>query len=113
MLLGLFVFIGSLVLPLERACDLLNFGAFLGYMGVNLATIWCYYLKPDKSHRRNLFKDFLLPFIGFGFCLMMWIGLPLPSKLVGSAWLLFGITYYAVKTKGFRERPVLFNFEET
>jgi amino acid transporter len=110
MLLGLFVFIGSLILPLERACDLLNFGAFLGYMGVNMATIWCYYIKPDKSHRRNIFKDLLLPLIGFGFCLMMWIGLPLLSKVVGSAWLLFGLTYYAIKTKGFRERPVLFDF---
>lgn len=113
MLLGLFVFIGSLILPLERACDLLNFGAFIGYMGVNLATIWCYYIKPDKSHKPNLFKDLMLPLIGFGFCLMMWIGLPLLSKLVGSAWLLFGLIYYAIKTKGFSERPVLFNFKET
>ena len=113
MLLGVFVFIGSLVLPLGHACDLLNFGAFLGYMGVNMAVIWCYYIKPDKSHRRNLFFDLLLPLIGFCFCLIMWLGLPLLSKLVGSAWLLFGLIYYAVKTKGFRERPVLFNFEET
>jgi putrescine importer len=112
MLLGVFVFIGSLILPLERACDLLNFGAFLGYMGVNMATIWCYFVKPEKSHKRNFFKDLMLPLIGFGFCLLMWIGLPLLSKLVGSAWLLFGLTYYAIKTKGFRERPVLFNFEE-
>jgi putrescine importer len=111
MLLGLFVFIGSLILPLERACDLLNFGAFLGYMGVNFATIWCYFIKPEKSHKRNIFKDLLLPFIGFCFCLLMWMGLPLLSKLVGSAWLLFGLTYYAIKTKGFHERPVLFNFE--
>jgi amino acid transporter len=113
MLLGLFVFVGSLILPLERACDLLNFGAFLGYMGVNLATMWCYFIKPEKSHNRNIFKDLLLPLIGFGFCLIMWLGLPLLSKLVGSAWLLFGLTYYAIKTKGFRERPVLFSFEET
>ena len=55
MLLGLFVFIGSLILPLERACDLLNFGAFLGYMGVNMATIWCYYIKPETSHTTEYF----------------------------------------------------------
>jgi putrescine importer len=112
-LLGLFVFIGSLILPLGRACDLLNFGAFLGYMGVNMATIWCYFIKPDKSHRRNFFYDLLLPLIGFGFCLVMWIGLPVLSKIVGSAWLLLGLVYYTIKTKGFRERPVLFKFEET
>jgi amino acid transporter len=112
-LLGLFVFIGSLILPLGHACDLLNFGAFLGYMGVNMATIWCYFIKPDKSHRRNIFYDLLLPLTGFGFCLVMWIGLPALSKIVGSAWLLFGLAYYVFKTKGFRERPVLFKFEET
>jgi putrescine importer len=112
MLLGLFVFIGSLILPLERACDLLNFGAFLGYMGVNMATIWCYFIKPGGSHHRNIFKDLLLPLIGFGFCLIMWLGLPVLSKVVGSAWLLFGLSYYAIKTRGFRDRQVLFNFDE-
>ena len=113
MLLGGFVFIGSLILPLEIGCDLLNFGAFLGYMGVNLATIWCYYIKPVNSqHHRNLFNDLLLPLIGFGFCLIMWLGLPILSKIVGSSWLLFGIMYYAIKTKGFRRSPVLFNFIE-
>ena len=112
MLLGVFVFIGSLILPLERACDLLNFGAFLGYMGVNMATIWCYYIKPEKTHRRNIFKDLLLPLIGFGFCLLMWLGLPLLSKIVGTCWLTFGIIYYAIKTNGFRKKQVLFSFEE-
>jgi amino acid transporter len=111
-LLGILVFIGSLILPLERACDLLNFGAFLGYMGVNAATIWCYYIKPDKSHHRNIFKDLMLPLIGFGFCLVMWMGLPVLSKIAGSSWLLIGIIYYAIKTKGFRERQVLFDFAE-
>jgi amino acid transporter len=112
MFLGVFVFIGSLILPLEHACDLLNFGAFLGYMGVNIATIWCYYVRPLKSHRRNVFKDLILPFIGFGFCLVMWIGLPVLSKIVGTIWLAAGIIYYAIKTKGFRESPVQFKFEE-
>ena len=54
----------------------------------------------------------MLPLIGFGFCLLMWLGLPLLSKLVGSAWLLIGLTYYAIKTKGFRVKQVLFSFEE-
>jgi len=111
-ILGVMVFIGSLILPLERACDLLNFGAFLGYMGVNFATIRCYYLKPDKTHTRNLFKDLILPAIGFIFCLVMWFGLPTLSKIVGSAWLLSGIIYYAIKTRGFKNKQLLFSFEE-
>ena len=112
MILGVLVFLGSLLLPLERACDLLNFGAFLGYMGVNLASIWCYYIKPAPTHNRNIFKDLFLPFIGFCFCFILWVGLPVLSKTTGTVWLLFGIIYYAFKTKGFRERPILFNFEE-
>jgi amino acid transporter len=97
---------------LEHACDLLNFGAFLGYMGVNLASIWCYYIKPAPNHHRNIFKDLFLPFIGFCCCFILWVGLPVLSKTTGTVWLLFGIIYYAFKTKGFRERPILFNFEE-
>jgi amino acid transporter len=113
LLVGLFAFAGALAVPFEVSCDLLNFGAFLGFMGVNLAALWSYYITPPESHRRRFFRDAVLPGAGFLFCLVIWLGLPHLSKVVGGIWLLIGIVFCAGRTRGFRERPVLFDFSES
>jgi len=110
-IVGAIAFTGSVFLHLERACDLLNFGAFLGYMGVNLAVIWSYFIRPGEDYKRLVFKDLILPAIGFLFCFVIWLGLPVISKIIGAVWLTIGIIYSAIKTNGFRNRPVLFDFE--
>jgi len=113
LIVGALAFTGSVFLRLERACDLINFGAFLGYMGVNLAVIWCYFVNPPADYKRLIFKDLILPVIGFLFCLLIWLGLPSISKIIGSIWLTIGIIYSGIKTNGFRNRPVLFDFDNT
>jgi len=110
MIVGAIAFTGSIFLPLERACDLLNFGAFLGYMGVNLSVVWSYFIDPPKDYKRLVFKDLILPAIGFIFCFVIWLHLPVLSKIIGAVWLLIGIIYSAIKTNGFRNRPILFDF---
>jgi putrescine importer len=110
---GALAFVGTLFISFEEACDLLNFGAFLGFMGVNLATIASYYLRPPVAHRRHLMRDLLLPAGGFLGCLIFWIGLPHRAQIVGGLWLLTGLAYCAYKTRGFRERPLLFDFQES
>jgi putrescine importer len=112
-LVGVLAFLGTVFVPFSHACDLLNFGAFIGFMGVNLATVWSYYIHPPKGHRRNLLWDALLPASGFLMCLVFWIGLPNLAKIVGSLWLLAGMAYSAYKTRGFRKQPLLFDFRET
>jgi amino acid transporter len=112
LLVGLLAFLGTVFIPFDQACDLLNFGAFIGFMGVNLATIWGYFVRPPKAHQRHWVWDLLLPGSGFLMCLVFWIGLPNRAKLVGGLWLLAGVAYSALKTRGFRERPFLFDFRE-
>jgi putrescine importer len=109
-IVGVIAFTGSIFLQLERACDLLNFGAFLGYMGVNLSVIWSYFIHPPKDYKRLLFKDLILPSVGFVFCFAIWLELPQVSKITGAVWLIIGIIYSAIKTNWFRNRPILFNF---
>lgn len=94
---------GSLLLSLERAGELLNFGALLGFMGVNLAAFRQYYFLSERKRRRIL-ADAVIPLVGFLFCLAIWITLPLPAKLVGGAWLLTGVAYYFAKGRG-RAQP--------
>ena len=110
---GVLAFLGTVFVPFDQACDLLNFGAFIGFMGVNLATIWSYYVRPPQGHRRHLLWDAVLPASGFLMCLVFWIGLPSRAKIVGGLWLLAGLVYSAYKTRGFRKQPLLFDFRET
>jgi amino acid transporter len=111
LIVGGIAFTGSIFLPLERACDLLNFGAFLGYMGVNLSVIWCFFIFPSADHRRRILNDLLLPLAGLLFCFAIWLELPIVSKITGTIWLCIGIIYSAIKTNGFRNRPLLFDFK--
>ena len=93
--------IGSVLLSLEHAGELLNFGALLGFMGVNLSAFrQCYWLQTPS--RRRLFTDAGIPLLGFVFSLAIWLNLPVPAKLTGGAWLLTGIAYYAARSRCFR-----------
>lgn len=112
-LVGFLAFGGSLIVSFEHALDLLNFGAFLGFMGVNAATLFSYYVHPVSGHRRTLVWDALLPAGGFIGCLIFWVELPARAKVLGGLWLLAGVAYCAYKTRGFRDRPLLFAFQES
>ena len=111
-IVGLLAFGGALVLEYEMAAEVLNFGAFLAFMGVNLATVREYFFRVQPGRRRNWLSDLLVPGLGFLFCLGIWVSLPRPAKLVGGAWFLLGLIYAAVKTRGFRTRPVMIDFSE-
>ena len=113
MFVGALAFLGTVFIPFDQACDLLNFGAFIGFMGVNLATFWSYYVRTPEGHRRSVLWDVLLPTSGFVLCLIFWIGLPNRAKIVGGLWLLVGVAYSAYKTRGFRQQPLLFDFTAT
>lgn len=110
-LIGVLTLAGALLIQYERAVALLNFGAFLGFMGVNLATIRKYYLDVPRGDRA-LWRSLVVPGLGFVFCAVIWISLPTLAKLAGGAWLLSGVVYQALKTKGFRLQPPAVDFTE-
>jgi amino acid transporter len=110
-LLGVLVLAATLWLTYEAAAELINFGAFLAFMGVNLAVIREFGFRPPSGHKRHWAFDYALPALGFLFCLAIWLHLPLPAKKVGGAWCALGLLYTAIQTRGFRERPVMINFE--
>jgi amino acid transporter len=100
---------GSLAMNYEHSAELLNFGAFIAFMGVNLAVMRTFY---KRDGRRNLWRDLLAPAGGFLFCLFIWISLPGLAKTIGAAWLVAGIVYLAVLTRGFRRPPARLDFAE-
>jgi amino acid transporter len=108
---GLTVII-SLIISYQGAAELLNFGAFLGFIGVNLAAFRQFYLLRPPGQKRNLFSDAVVPFLGFGVCFAIWISLPMPAKIVGTIWLLTGIVFLLIKTRGLKEKPVEFDYND-
>jgi amino acid transporter len=93
--LGAMAFAGAATLRYEFAAELLNFGAFLAFMGVNLAAV--------RSAGRV--SAMAAPALGFLFSLSIWLSLPAPAKIAGGAWFLAGILYSALRTRFFRLRP--------
>jgi len=116
-LIGVLAFAGAVLLnyvgsAYEHAGELLNFGAFLAFMGVNLATFWQFSIVFRHGHERRWLRDAILPLIGFFFCAMIWWNLNSLAKTVGGIWFAVGILYVGIKTRGFRSAPVMIDFSE-
>jgi hypothetical protein len=105
--IGFLALAGALLLNYEKAATLINFGAFLAFLGVNLAVIREFVFRKPEGHRRNLLWDFAAPAGAFVFCLWIWLSLPVPAKVVGGIWCAVGIIYTAIKTRGFRDKPTM------
>jgi len=167
----------------EHAGELLNFGAFLAFMGVNAATFWQFSVVAKPRYVRHsatllialaayvflltgdlktifhwvhldglyaffaglpflsmyrfaviggialgvgavyiaiqtcgfgwrAFADALFPFLGFGFCAVIWFNLNIIAKTVGGIWFAIGILYVGYKTNWFRSTPVMIDFSD-
>ena len=73
----------------ENAAELLNFGAFIAFMGVNFATFWQFGVKRAAGRQINFFGDIFLPLFGFVFCGWIWINLSIMAKIVGGLWFVY------------------------
>jgi putrescine importer len=98
---------GALAMSFERGVELLNFGALIAFMGVNLSALMHYYVRtPQKK-----LWDLLVPVCGFLVCLLLWWSLNIHAKAVGAVWMVAGLGYAALRSKGFRGNLVKFDFE--
>ena len=100
LLIGAVALVGAFITTYERGAEMLNFGAFIAFMGVNAAAFVHYYLRAPEKKLGNL----LMPLIGFVVCLVIWWSLSPPAKIAGTIWLALGIAYGAWKTSGFRKQ---------
>ncbi len=95
----------------EHAGELLNFGAFLAFMGVNLSSFWHFSLLR-KGGKPRIFSDIVLPLIGFIFCASIWWNLNILAKIVGGIWFAAGLIWLGATTSGFRQSPKMIDFSE-
>jgi len=101
---GALALTGAFLMSYQLGAELLNFGAFIAFMGVNAAAFTRYYLREDAKKWTNLLPSVL----GFAICLYIWLSLRTPAKIAGGIWLGIGIAYAAWKTGGFR-REIVFS----
>ena len=102
-LVGVIVLIGAFLLTYSLGAQLLNFGALIAFMGVNASSFALYFLRNE----RKTFTNFIVPVLGFGICLYLFLSLGFKAKIAGLCWLTTGVLYGAYRTSWFR-KPLLF-----
>lgn len=105
LLVGALALAGAFAMSYALGAEMLNFGALIAFMGVNAAAFVRYYVREDKKRWTNFFP----PLLGFFICLFIWWHLGWTAKIAGGIWMLAGIVYGAIKTRGFRGSVVQFD----
>ena len=100
--------VGGFLLSYQLGAEMLNFGAFIAFMGVNLAA----FVRCFVRDRKHTLGNFLPPLMGFAICFYIWINLRSTAKIAGAIWLLMGILYGAWRTRGFKSDLVKFEMPE-
>jgi amino acid transporter len=95
---GAIALMGSFFLSFERGVELLNFGALIAFMGVNVAAFIRYFVREHHKKLENL----LPPVLGFFICFGLWLSLSHRAMILGSIWMAAGIAFGIWKTRAFR-----------
>lgn len=95
LLLGAITLLGAFLMSFEQGAELLNFGAFIAFIGVNAAALLHY---KFRSQEKVAFA-FLSPLCGIIVCTFIWFNLNLNAKLLGAAWIVIGLLLYLVMRK--------------
>ena len=95
LLLGAVTLLGTFLLTFERGAELLNFGAFIAFIGVNAAALIHYKFRSQEK----VALPALAPLCGILICTFIWLNLNRDAKLLGAAWIAVGLLLYFVMRK--------------
>lgn len=95
LLIGGICLAGGLIFSYQLGTELLNYGALLAFMGVNLASI----LRGWRQGRLRQLFPMLLSLGGFATCLLLWIHLGVLARIVGTTWALAGILFWVARRR--------------
>jgi putrescine importer len=98
LLIGVISLLGALVMTYETGAELLNFGALLAFMGVNLSSV-THALRFKESARAGFV---LFGLLGFVVCLTLWLNLSHLAKIAGSSWACVGILLWFMRRRAMK-----------
>ncbi len=90
LLIGLTTLIGASLLTYGQGAELLNFGAFIAFMGVNAAAMVHYRFRSQQKVRFALSA----PLLGLLVCAFIWLNLSHSAQLLGFCWIVIGLALH-------------------
>jgi putrescine importer len=95
---------GALLMNFQIAVELLNFGAFVGFILVNLSVVQQFYIKQAQRRLRTIGPNLVFPLGGACICSYVWLNLSAQAKIAGFVWLGIGVIYMFIITRGFKNK---------
>jgi amino acid transporter len=95
LLIGAICLAGAMVFSYQLGTELLNYGALLAFMGVNLASM----LRGWRHGRMREWLPMLLSLGGMVTCLFLWINLGPLARIAGTAWAAAGIVLWFLRRR--------------
>jgi len=95
LLIGAICLAGALVFSYQLGTELLNYGALLAFMGVNLASM----IRGWRHGRFSQWAPMLLSLGGLVTCLFLWINLGTLARVAGTCWALAGILLWIIRRR--------------
>ncbi len=92
LLIGAICLAGALIFSYQLGAELLNFGALLAFMGVNISSA----VLGWRQGRASQWVSILLSLLGFAICGFIWLNLSRPALIVGAAWALIGVAFWVL-----------------
>ncbi len=107
------VSLGAIPLNLDFVASLINFGALIAFTFVNLTVIAYFaWRRREIQGAVQIFRNIVLPLIGVGLTVLLWVHLSEDSTKYGIIWFCIGIGVLLLITRFFR-RPLTVNMGET
>src|SRR5699024_12211151 len=95
----------AIVLPLGFVITIISFGALAAFTMVNLSVIKKYFFEDRLRSGRAVLTYLGVPGLGFLLTVWLWTSLPGNALIIGVLWMLIGLVYLAILTKGSRVPP--------
>src|SRR6185312_9390767 len=87
LIVGAIALAGAFLLSYQQGAELLNFGAFIAFIGVNAAALVHY---KFRSQEKTLLPS-LIPALGIIVCTFIWLHLSHSAQILGVLWICVGL----------------------
>jgi amino acid transporter len=107
---GACALLGAFLLTYERGAELLNFGAFIAFMGVNASALVHYRFRSKEK----VALAGTIPLLGLLISAFIWLNLSHSAQLLGVLWILVGLALFYIMHRRNRDTnadPLSLDFE--